>query len=87
MKKEKSKFGFDRVIFYISEKKFDVLMKEAEEIYNEYSRPKKGQSWFLRIPDKWYTNYELIKFINKRILPNPTFKKTYKMARHVSPWT
>ncbi|MEM7824062.1 MAG: hypothetical protein QW227_01655 [Candidatus Aenigmatarchaeota archaeon] len=73
-----------RLIFYITTKQFRQFMKEARAIGKKYTKGKGLETFaFYRIPDAWYANTALVKFLNQKVMSHPKFKSIAKTFTHL----
>jgi len=70
-----SKNGFDILAFFVSQAEYDLLCEDLAMIASQYD----GCDF---IPDAWFEDTRVVKFIKDRVYVYPLVKKRLKMR----PW-
>lgn len=72
------------LIFYVSHKEYAKMLEECEKISEEWIFEKSPELNCLGtpgLPDSWFRNTKLIKFLTKKVWPCPRIQFLDKMAR------
>jgi hypothetical protein len=70
-----SKKGYDILVFFVSQAEYDLLCKDLATIASQYD----GCDF---LPDTWFEEMRVVKFIKNRVYVHPFVKKRLKMR----PW-
>jgi hypothetical protein len=65
------------VYFYLSSYDFSKLLRDAKKIYSEY--PDLDRNSIMGIPDTWFADTFLVKFVTEVIIPNRKIQQLLKM--------
>jgi hypothetical protein len=68
-------------LFYVAPEDFEQFCREADQIFNDYSI----KGWcFREIPDLWFADTALIKFLREKLGPHPRLRPIFEKSPDVS---